>query len=167
MKDEGGRMKRSEATSRVGFERGIHATRTAALSAVLVSLLITGCALKAGRGGVPAEVEAVVAAVSEDIAAERYEKIYNEADEEWRHDATLEQTNVAFTTLKSKLGQSKSRQLHVASEENSSNGRLGHSFVLTYETTFERGEGMETFTLVERKGHWLLAKYLVNSTSLN
>ena len=116
----------------------------------------------------PPEVEAVVATVSEDIAAERYEKIYNEADEEWRRDSTLEQTNVVFTTLKEKLGKSKSRQLHTASEADSSNGRLaGHSFVLTYETTFERGEGMETFTLVERNGHWLLAKYLVNSTGLS
>src|SRR5882757_8848902 len=96
MKDEGGRMKRSEATSRgrvLQFALGI----------VIASLVGSSCALKAGRGGVPAEVEAVVATVSEDIAAERYEKIYNEADEEWRHDATLEQTNVAFTTLKSKL----------------------------------------------------------------
>jgi Protein of unknown function (DUF4019) len=160
MKDEGGRMKRREATSRgrvLQFALGI----------VIVSFVSNSCALKAGRGGVPAEVEAVVATVSEDIAAERYEKIYNEADEEWRHDATLEKTTEIFTTLKGKLGQTRSRQLHTASEENRSNGRLGHSFVLTYETTFERGEGMETFTLVERKGHWLLAKYLVNSTSLN
>ena len=139
-----------------------------ALGIIIVSLASTSCALKAGRQSVPPEVEAVVATVSEDIAAERYEKIYNEADEEWRRDSTPEQTNVVFTTLKEKLGQSKSRQLHTASEADSSNGRLaGHSFVLTYETTFERGEGMETFTLVERNGHWLLAKYLVNSTGLS
>ena len=109
----------------------------------------------------------MVATVSEDIEEGRYEKIYNEADDQWRHDSTLEQTTAVFSTLKNKLGKSKSRQLHTASEQNSSNGRLaGHSFVLTYETKFERGDGMETFTLVERNGHWLLAKYLVNSTAL-
>ena len=154
-------MKRREAASREKVLR-------LALGIVIVALVSASCALKAGRQSVPPEVEAVVATVSEDIAAERYEKIYNEADEEWRRDSTPEQTNVVFTTLKEKLGQSKSRQLHTASEADSSNGRLaGHSFVLTYETTFERGEGMETFTLVERNGHWLLAKYLVNSTGLS
>jgi hypothetical protein len=154
-------MKRREAASREKVLR-------LALGIVIVALVSASCALKAGRQGVPPEVEAVVATVSEDIAADRYEKIYNEADEEWRRDSTPEQTNVVFTTLKEKLGQSKSRQLHTASEADSSNGRLaGHSFVLTYETTFERGEGMETFTLVERNGHWLLAKYLVNSTGLS
>ena len=72
-----------------------------------------------------------------------------------------------FSTVKEKLGKVKSRQLHAAAEENRSNGRLpGHSFVLTYDTKFERGEGMETFTLVEHNGHWLLAKYFVNSTGL-
>ena len=110
----------------------------------------------------------MVATVSDDIEEGRYEKIYNEADDEWRHDSTLEQTNAVFSTLKNKLGKAKNRQLHSATEEHSSNGRLaGHSFVLTYETKFEGGDGMETFTLVERNGHWLLAKYLVNSMALS
>lgn len=159
MKDEGEGMKPGAPARR---ER----VRCFGLAIVIVSLMSSSCALKAGKGGVPPEVEAVVATVSEDIAANAYEKIYNEADQEWRRDSTIEQTNTVFTTLKNKLGRSKSRQLHTASEESSSNGRLGHSFVLTYETTFDRGEGMETFTLVERNGHWLLAKYLVNSTAL-
>ena len=133
----------------------------------LVVFVSGACALKASRQGVPAEVESVVMTVGEDAEEGRYEKIYNEADEQWRQDSTLEQTIAVFSTVKNKLGKVKNRQLHAAAEENRSNGRLpGHSFVLTYDTRFERGEGMETFTLVERNGHWLLAKYFVNSTAL-
>ena len=132
-----------------------------------VAFGFAGCALKASRQGMPPEVDSVIAAVSEDITAGRYEKIYDEAADEWRRDATLEQSNKVFDTLKSKLGKPGNRMLHSASEQNSSNGQLaGHSCVVTYETRFERGEGMETFTLVERNGHWLLARYFVNSTAL-
>ena len=134
---------------------------------LLISVAGGGCALTASRGGIPPEVDAAITAVNDDIAAGRYEKIYNDAADEWRHDATLEQSNAVFTTLKNKLGKVDSRAVHTASEENNSGGRLpGHSFVLTCQTKFERGEGMETFTVVERNGHWLLARYLVNSTAL-
>ena len=134
---------------------------------LLTALLCGACALKASRQGLPPEVDSVIATVSEDIAAGRYEKIYDEAADEWRRDATLEQSNKVFDTLKTKLGKPGNRMLHSVSEQNSSNGQLaGHSCVVTYETRFERGEGMETFTLVERNGHWLLASYFVNSTAL-
>jgi hypothetical protein len=42
----------------------------------------------------------------------------------------------------------------------------GHIFILSYETRFERGSGMETFTMIEENGRWLLARYFVNSTNL-
>ena len=129
----------------------------------LVVVASAGCALNASRQGVPAEVESVITTVGEDAEDGRYEKIYNEADEQWRVDSTLEKTIAVFSTVKNKLGKVKNRQLHAAAEENRSNG---HSFVLTYDTKFERGEGMETFTLIERNGHWFLAKYFVNSTAL-
>jgi Protein of unknown function (DUF4019) len=135
--------------------------------AFLVGALCGACALKASRNGIPPEVDSLIITFSDDLAEGRFEKIYNEAADEWRHDATLEQSNKVFETLKSKLGKPGNRVLHSASEQNSSNGQLaGHSFVLMYETRFERGEGMETFTLVERNGHWLLARYFVNSTAL-
>lgn len=138
-----------------------------ALSLFACFIVFSACALQASRQGVPPEVEAVVTTVGEDASAGRYEKIHNEASDEWRSDATLEKTIAVFNTVKEKLGQVKSRQLHAASEETRSDGRLGgHSFVLTYDTKFERGEGMETFTLVERNGRWLLARYFVNSMGL-
>jgi hypothetical protein len=42
----------------------------------------------------------------------------------------------------------------------------GHAFIVTYQTKFERGEGMETFTLIEQNGRWVLARYLATSTAL-
>jgi hypothetical protein len=137
------------------------------VTAFLVATLPAACTLKASRNGIPPEVDSLVATFSDDLSEGRYEKIYTEAADEWRRDATLEQSNKVFETLKNKLGKPGNRVLQSASEQNSSNGQLaGHSFVLMYETRFERGEGMETFTLVERNGHWLLARYFVNSTAL-
>jgi len=134
---------------------------------IVGAMALAGCALKASRQGIPPEVETVVTTVGEDADEGRYEKIHNEAAPEWRAAATLDKTVSVFNTVKEKLGKVKSRQLHAAAEEARSNqSPLGHSFVLTYDTKFERGEGMETFTIVERNGQWFLAKYFVNSTAL-
>ena len=130
-------------------------------------LLCLSCALKPSGNSIPREVEALVNSFGDDLTAGRYEKIYQEAADEWRQDATLEQSNKVFETLKAKLGKPMERALHSASETNGTNGALsGHSFVLMYETRFERGNGMETFTIIERKGHWLVARYFVNSLAL-
>ena len=134
---------------------------------LLVALTGVACGLNAERGGIPAEVEAAIATVSDDIAQERYEKIYNESADLWKRDATLEKSTEVFKTLRMKLGKVESHRLHAASEENNSGGRLkGHAFIVTYQTKFERGEGMETFTLIEQNHQWLLARYLATSTAL-
>ena len=123
--------------------------------------------MKANKGGIPTQVDATVNTISDDIAEGRYEKIYNEASDEWRRATTLEQSNETFKTLKTKLGNVKSRSFHSATEQHNTGEPLpGHSFIITYQTTFERGEGMETFTLVERDGRWQLARYFVNSNDL-
>jgi len=141
--------------------------KTAGAVALLFAvLLFASCGLK-GRNGIPPEVDTLITTFSEDLAEGRYEKIYNEAADEWRRDATLEQSNKVFETLKIKLGKPGNRALLSASEQSSSNGQLaGHSYVLQYQTRFERSEGMETFTIVERDGRFLLARYFVNSTAL-
>jgi hypothetical protein len=134
---------------------------------LIFTFTLAGCALKANREGVPAEVQTAINSVGEDIAADRYEKIYREAADEWRRDSTLDQSTTVFETVKTKLGRVQTRALHTAAEEQNSGGKLaGRSFVVSYQTKFERGEGMETFTLVERNGRWLLAGYFVNSTAL-
>jgi uncharacterized protein YbcC (UPF0753/DUF2309 family) len=144
-------------------------SRTLSLSVLIlsVSLFAFACGLQTERRGLPAEVEAAVGTVSDDIAAERYEKIYNEGSELWRQDATLEQSTATFKTLRSKLGLVENRSLQSATEQQNSGGPLkGRAYLVAYQTTFQNGEGMETFTLVERDGHWLLARYFVNSTAL-
>ena len=128
----------------------------------------TSCALKASRSGIPPQAQEAIDGISNDIAEGSYEKIYAEAAEEWRQATTLEQSNTTFKKLKDKLGNVKGRSFHSATEQESSTGGSlpGHSFIITYKTTFDRGDGMETFTLVERDNRWLLARYFVNSDAL-
>jgi Protein of unknown function (DUF4019) len=99
----------------------------------------------------------------EDIGAGRYEKIYNDAAPEWRADASLEDSKATFQRLSEKLGRPGVRNLHTAREEQTGSG---HTVIVIYQTSFERGDAMETFTLVERGGNWQLAKYFVSSTAL-
>jgi hypothetical protein len=116
---------------------------------------------------VPSEVNEVITSVGENVAQERYEQIYKESSDLWKRDATLEQSNEVFKTLRTKLGKVESRTLHSATEQQNSGGVLkGHVYILTYQTRFERGDGMETFTLIEENGQWRLARYFVNSTAL-
>lgn len=130
-------------------------------------LTVAACRPDAGRPRVPGEVEEVVTNVSELIAQERYEQIYNESSELWKRDVTLEQSNEAFKTLRTKLGKAESRTLNMATEQENSGGALkGHVFILSYETHFELGDGMENFTIIKENGRWLLARYFVNSTAL-
>ena len=133
----------------------------------LLSISGAACDLQSDRRGVPPEVEAVVDTVSEDLSAERYEKIYQEASDLWKQELSMEESTATFKTLRTKLGQVKNRTLHSATEQHNSGGPLqGEAFILTYRTDFERDEGMETFTLVKRDGRWLLARYFVNSMAL-
>ena len=122
---------------------------------------------QAERSRVPSDVNEVITNIGEQIAQERYEQIYNESSDLWKKDVTLEQSNEVFKTLRTKLGRVETRTLNSAVQQENSGGKLkGHVFILSYETRFERGDGMETFTLVEENGRWLLARYFVNSTAL-
>jgi len=134
---------------------------------LLALIILSACEQRDRRSGLPAEVESVVGSVSEQIAQEQYEKVYNDASELWKKDATLEQSNETLRTLHTKLGKVESRVVHSATEQQNSSGPMkGHVFIVTYQSKFERGEAMETFTLIEENGRWKLARYLVNSTAL-
>ena len=138
-----------------------------ALLILFVSILTSACGQDAQRGRVPTEVQEVVTNVGEQMAQERYEQIYGESSDLWRTEVNLEQSNEVFKTLRTKLGKVESRSLHSATEQQNSSGVLkGHVYILSYQTQFERGEGMETFTLIEENGRWKLARYFVNSTAL-
>jgi hypothetical protein len=134
---------------------------------ILLAIVSSACGSSPGRRTIPAEVESTVNSVSDDIRAERYEKVYTEASDLWRQDATLEDSVATFKTLRTKLGEVENRTLQSATEQEKSGGPLkGRAFIVTYRTKFQHGEGMETFTLVERNGRWQLARYFVSSTAL-
>ena len=159
---ESGTMRYSSVTAKMSWlKRSVHFP-----ALLFIIILGAGCAVSERRT-MPAEVESAIASVSDDIAAERYEKIYNESSELWKQAATLEDSVASFKTLRTKLGPFESRVLQSATEQENSGGALkGRVFIVTYRTKFQNGEGMETFTLVERDGKWLLARYFVNSTAL-
>ena len=134
---------------------------------LLLAAMACGCGIANQGKRVPTEVEDVVTSIGNNIDQERYDQIYSESADLWKRDATLEQSNEVFKTLRTKLGKVESRSLHSATEQQNSGGPLkGHIYILQYETRFERGRGMETFTLTEENGNWRLARYLVNSTDL-
>ena len=135
---------------------------------LLAVLSCASCGLRnQGTRSLPSEVESSITTFTEDLAWERYEKIYNESSSLWKRDTTLEQSNEVFKKLRTQLGKVESRALHTATEQTNSGGPLqGHVFIVTYQTKFELGAGMETFTLIEEDNRWALARYFVNSTAL-
>ena len=135
---------------------------------LLAVLSCASCGLRnQGTRSVPSEVESTITTFTDDLAWERYEKIYNESSSLWKRDTTLEQSTEVLKKLRTQLGKVESRALHTATEQTNSGGPLqGHVFIITYQTKFENGEGMETFTLIEEDNRWALARYFVNSTGL-
>ena len=165
--------RRSSSSRRRGLPGNpylLHHLSSFVLKSLLLTLvfgIVAACGLKSESRGIPAEVEALIATVTADIAAERYEKIYNEAADLWKQELDLDETVSVFKTLHAKLGKMESRTLHSATEQHNSGGPLkGPAFIISYQTRFETGEGMETFTVVERGNQWQLARYFVNSTAL-
>jgi hypothetical protein len=151
----------------VAGSRGRRRSRVRALTFGLALLLTMSCGLKNAGAGIPPEVESVIGTVTDDIAQERYDKVYSESSELWKHDASQEQSTEVLKTLHSKLGKVESRAMNSATEQQNSGGALkGHAFIVSYQTKFERGEAMETFTVIEENGKWRLARYLVSSTGL-
>lgn len=167
-------MQRLKRASRFGVEppktkavTGHRTPRWGLALILVVAVLSFACASQTERRSIPPEVESAINAVADDIAAERYEKIYSEASDLWQQDTTLDQSVATFKTLRTKLGGVENRVLQSATEQQNSGGSLkGRVFIVTYRTRFQNGEGMETFTLVERERQWKLARYFVNSTAL-
>jgi hypothetical protein len=125
------------------------------------------CSQATRHSGVPAGAQAALDRSLEDIDAGRYEKLYHEAANEWRNESTLDESKATFQRLRDKLGTVRTRSLQSAREEQTSTAPIkGHSVVIVYQTTFDRGEGMETVTLLEHGGQWFLAKYFVTSSVL-
>lgn len=119
------------------------------------------------RHNVPAGAQATVDRVTEDVAAGRDEKVYEEAAAEWRANVSAEESARTLSRVREQLGRVESRALHTGREQQSAPAPLsGHTLELVYQTRFERGSAMERFTLLERGGEWLLAGYSVSSDLL-
>ncbi len=141
-----------------------NARRQMACALLLFSVLVISCRFNTFRSessGMPPQAQALIDAFSKDVQEGRYDKIYAEAADEWRR-TPPEQSKEFFATIKEKLGAVRTRTVQTIREQENS----GPSLVVIYQTAFERAEGMETFTLVERDGRWLLAGYFVNSSAL-
>jgi hypothetical protein len=130
---------------------------------LLLMLAVSACTQGTRRSGLPAGAQAALDTAIEDINAGRYEKLYNDAAPEWRADASLEDSKTTLERVREKLGRPGVRNQQTAREEQTG---TGHTVIVIYQTSFERGEGMETFTLVDRGGTWQLAKYFISSTGL-
>ena len=144
-------------------------SRAALLRALAICILLfsSACSQSARRSGIPTGAQSVLDTSIEDIDAGRYEKLYHEAADEWRNDATLDESKATFQKLRDKLGRVRTRNLQSAREEQTSTAPIaGHSVFVLYQTSFERGDGMEAFTLLERGGRWFLARYYVTSSAL-
>ena len=137
------------------------------LFGALLTLTLACGAGQQRQTSIPDAAQTTIDTVTANIEAGRDDLIYREAAEEWRRTATPEQSKAIFETLRLKLGKMKERARQTVHEEQKTGGDAAvHRLVIRYDTKFERGDGMETFTLVERDGRWLLAGYLVNSDTL-
>ncbi len=141
------------------------------LPSLTVGLLTLSCLFSCRqntrRAGIPADAQTVIDTAIQDIDAGRYENLYNQAGDDWRRDSTLEESKAALQRVHDKLGRAQVRNLDTAREEQTGTAPVpGHSLVAVYQTQFERGDAMETFTLIEHGGKWYLAKYFVTSTAL-
>lgn len=134
--------------------------------AILV-LISSACGQGVRRSSMPTGAQTLLNTTIEDIDTGRYEKLYHEAADEWRNDVTLDESQATFQKLRDKLGKVRTRNLQSVREEQTSTAPIaGHSVVVVYQTFFEHGEGMETFTLLERGDRWYLARYYVTSSAL-
>ncbi len=119
------------------------------------------------RRSIPAAAQETVDRVTEDIAAGRDEKVYEEAAPEWRDQVSADENRKRLARVRERLGRVGARTLRSGREQQSASAPLsGHALELIYQTTFERGDAVEQFTLLERDGRWLLARYSVSSDAL-
>jgi hypothetical protein len=137
------------------------------LACSLVFALLPACGVGQKRSGLPPGAQSSIDNITADIARGDYEKIYTEAAEEWRQTAKPEESRANLERIRKRLGNVLSRApLGAQERERSDSDLAGHTLVISYNAKYERADAIETFTLVERQGRWLLARYAVNSNAL-
>ena len=137
-------------------------------TAAAILLLSLACGVEQKRSGLPSSAQSSIDNITDDLARGDYEKIYAEAADEWRQTASADESRAHLERIRNALGNVLSRaQLSAQERDNASGGEFaGHTLSVTYNTKFERADAIETFTLIERQGRWLLARYAVNSNAL-
>jgi hypothetical protein len=132
----------------------------------LFAFAFASCAVDE-RKGIPAGAQETIDRVTEDIAAGRHDKVYEEAAPEWRDTVSAEENKKTLARVRERLGRMNARTFRSGREQQSASAPLsGHALEVVYQTTFERGDAVEQFTLLEREGRWLLARYSVSSDLL-
>ena len=144
-------------------------TRLSTFAFCLFTCAFLSCGVDERRA-LPAAAQETIERVTEDIAAGRDEKVYAEAAEEWRASVSAEENKRILGQARERLGRVNSRAMHSGRQQQSglegAQAPAAQTLVVTYQTTFERGTAMETFTLLERDGNWRLAGYSVTSDAL-
>lgn len=143
---------------------GSHSKVFSLSGALLLAALTFACTIDETHSGIPEKAQSVINTFTEDFNDGRFDKIYREAADEWRSDVTLEQSNQTFRTQKERLGVIKERTfMGGRRQENKSADLPANSLVVSYNTKFDRADGIETFTLIERDDRYQLAGYSVSS----
>jgi len=134
---------------------------------IAVLLGTFSCGGGARHNGIPPAAQGVLDSAIQDIDAGNYDKLYQEASDEWRSQVSLEDSRAKMQQMRDSMGKVKTRTLQNAREEQTSTAPVaGHSLTAFYQATFEKGAGMEAFVLVEHGGRWYLAKYYVTSSGV-
>ncbi|HJZ80207.1 MAG TPA: DUF4019 domain-containing protein [Pyrinomonadaceae bacterium] len=147
--------------------RSVYCVGFGAVSFLGLTLTLAACGSSNRRSGIPPGAQAVLDAAFQDIDEGNYDKLYQEAADEWRNQVSLEDSRTKMQQLRDSMGKVRTRTLQTAREEQTSTAPVaGHSLTAFYQTAFEKGPGMEAFVLIEHGGRWYLAKYYVTSSGL-
>ena len=145
-----------------GQRKGVLWKWSLAVTAVVLAFLMWQCgsAIQAGRKLSAAAVQHF----HEQLNGEQYGVIIDEADDGFRHNGTTrEQTMRFFKVVHTKLGSAGETSLRNITVQ----ATPGGSFVVTvYQTKFDRGQAIERFTWMKRKGELLLYGYNIQSNAL-
>jgi hypothetical protein len=161
-------LSRRGSSSRVRSRPCPNLKRLSLLFALIAFAFSISCRIDERQSGIPSHAQEAIDAFTADFNAGRFDKIYRESAEEWRARVTLEESNETFRRLKERLGAIKEREYTSGRQQQNAGGQgAGGSLVIRYNTRFDRAEGIESFTLMERQGSYLLAGYSVSSNVLN
>src|SRR2546421_6233621 len=98
---------------------------------IILLLFFIACSEGVRRNGIPAGAQTTLETAIQDIDAGRYDKLYNEAADEWRKDSSLQDSEATFQRLRDKLGRARVRNLDTAREEQTGTAPIpGHSLVV-------------------------------------